>query len=217
MGPEMTKHRAFLVAFVCATAVLMIPSVDATTGHSAGYHWAGTGERAITVIDSVKVGWDPALTAAVTNWNVSNFIDMTVTPGSLTKRSRKRCTPTLNSIHVCNYAYGRTGWAGLAKVFFDQNFHIVKANARLNATYVRSASKMQAVACHEIGHALGLGHRPQPEGATSCLSPILSTSSVPDGDDYTELTTIYNHSPKMAEAVYSDGPYTVVTIKVAAP
>lgn len=59
--------------------------------------------------------------------------------------------------------YGNTGWAGLAHA----SAHAPDGYAEFNLTYVAggTAAYKTKVACHELGHLLGLWH----ESGTSCM------------------------------------------------
>ena len=66
--------------------------------------------------------------------------------------------------------YGNTGWSGLAQVqgnYDSSTGHYDYGNALYNLTYLAGVSEYwrRGVACHEIGHLIGLGH-----GSDDCMA-----------------------------------------------
>jgi hypothetical protein len=103
--------------------------------------------------------------------------------------------PNSNCVDFWDADYGDTGWDG--KTFFSYNtstrrfissgFHV-----DLNDHYSLNATQLQATACHEMGHAIGMDHNVY---TTSCLYWQINTSvsNTPDSDDFSMLSQIYLH------------------------
>jgi predicted Zn-dependent protease len=63
-------------------------------------------------------------------------------------------------------------------------------NSQLNDYYAYTTSELQQDACHETGHALGMGHNYY---KTSCMYGSIApdASRYPAAGDYTILTQVY--------------------------
>jgi hypothetical protein len=67
-------------------------------------------------------------------------------------------------IHVVDDNYGATGWVGYA---YNWGYHAGHGHAQLNLYYRPGDRRtQQGVACHEVGHFLGLAHSTD---ATDCM------------------------------------------------
>jgi hypothetical protein len=87
-------------------------------------------------------------------------LDLVAVAGVETLSARKKCSPVVGKIRVCNAAYGRNGWLGLAQIWLSSG-HIVQGVTKMNDTYF-ALSKYNTptwrnhVMCQEVGHTLGL-------------------------------------------------------------
>jgi hypothetical protein len=181
------------LATVAATPVL--------ASHSwGGYHWLRTtNELTVPVGDNVNSVWDNYLNVAVADWNKSTVINSPKVAGSATS---KQCRAVAGTIQVCNAAYGRNGWLGIASIWLS-NGHISQGTTKLNDTYFamaqyNSPTWRQLVTCQEVGHNYGLGHQDEDfntDNTNSCMDYTNNPAGNehPDAHDYEQLLSIYNH------------------------
>ncbi|HEX7181418.1 MAG TPA: matrixin family metalloprotease [Thermoanaerobaculia bacterium] len=98
---------------------------------------------------------------------------------------------TTDHLNAYNGFYGNTGWLGLGEIRAYSGCIIKNGRIRLNQTYLDNGSytrtNKESIACHEIGHLLGLDHSPN---ATSCMSHTL-TAAQPDTHDRDVVNSIY--------------------------
>jgi len=137
---------------------------------------------------------------------------MVIVPGDTSLHARTVCAETTRKeVHVCNADYGAVGWAGLTELT-ESGPHIVSIRVRINDHYVTSATE-RLVACHELGHSIGLGHRMQ---STSCMKQGTSTPH-PDSSDYAELDLIYKHLDGATPATADNTKRTIKIYDWATP
>jgi hypothetical protein len=100
--------------------------------------------------------------AAVASWNsgcATNgtcSINPNIDSYHLTSGS---CPAGRHCVHVYNANYGPT-WSGYAYVVWNSSYYLISGavNVHFNDYYAANANQDRKTACHEIGHALGLGH-----------------------------------------------------------
>ncbi|MEO7504494.1 MAG: hypothetical protein ABIT69_04850 [Sphingomicrobium sp.] len=208
MMMKLTRTKAAVLGLV---ATAMAAPVFATHSWN-GYHWIRTsGELTVPVGDNVDGTWDSYLRAANTDWNKSTVINSPLVAGSTTPR---KCSGVAGTIQVCNAAYGRTGWLGIASISLSGG-HISQGTTKLNDTYFTMAqynnpSERALVTCQEVGHDYGLDHQ-DTDFNNANLGTCMDYASNPVGNehpnahDYDELTTIYNHLEAAAATVFGRG------------
>ena len=230
------RLRGALVAALAAVMVMALALPGEATHRWGKYHWKGTGERTIPLIDSTS-GWSTFLSTAVSDWNVSPYINLTKSSQSADRQS---CPAVEGKVRICNYTYGDNGWLGIAQIWIYRggSGHIAQGIVEFNETYFSQAqynttAYKQLVACQEIAHTFGLGH--QDENQTnpnlgSCMDYTRDpdgppTNEHPNAHDFEEIAIIYAHddgakkggSPfgngasSRSVQVRQDGAYTVIT------
>ena len=190
----MLRRRLWAVA-VALVAVIGFGAAPASASHSWGdYHWARTANPfTVPFGDNLTADWKPRLGVASADWSASSVLDSPVVAGS----GGKNCKASDGSIQVCNRRYGYNGWLGLAQIWTSGS-HILRATAKMNDSYLSSATysntNKQHVLCQEVGHGYGLDHQDE-SGAD--LNTCMDYSSAldnphPNQHDYEQLETIYN-------------------------
>ena len=210
-------HRVALAAGMAGVAL-----TPAFANHSwGGYHWAGNGrELTLNANTAITSQWDVSVGDALSDWNQSK--ELTLNPNSVSA-DPKKCNPIAGQILVCNAAYGRRGWLGIASIWIDSQGHIVQGTTKLNDSYhnyapYNSAGWRALVACQEIGHDFGLDHQDETFGNVN-LGTCMDYTNAPDGGvvngfdygpdnrhpnahDYEELKIIYNHDDGYTSATF---------------
>ncbi|WP_219892640.1 hypothetical protein [Aquisediminimonas profunda] len=207
---------------LCAGAMLTLacttPAVanHAWTINGKQLHWARTANPVKPTVDYKLDNnlWGPYLSPALAGWNKSNIAtDPDVVEfilGNPVSVDANSCPGTAGRVTVCNYAYGATGWLGVAVVEYDDvTGHIQFASVKMNDTYFNMSTYNKpawraSVLCQEIGHTLGLSHQDtknfNPDlkdiyGRQTCMD----YTAKPDGNewpnlhDYQQLASIYSH------------------------
>ena len=186
------------------TAALLSCAVigPALANHSWGsYHWGRTSNPLkLNVVDAVDSRWDASLVGARNDWDQSTVLALTAESGA--GIDPKKCTAITGKVLVCNAAYGRRGWLGIASIWASGN-HITKATTKLNDSYHDSAPYNTSawrnfVTCQEIGHDFGLDHQDENfnnANLGTCMDYTNDPSSNqhPNSHDYQQLQTIYQH------------------------
>src|SRR5688500_5374381 len=134
MRPSLTSGNLVTIAAGLSALALAAP-VGASHAWS-GFHWSRSTTLAIRLGDSVGAAWDAHLQAASADWSAAAPLDTSVVAST---RNPATCDPTYGRVEVCNYAYGSTGWLGIANVW-SSGGHVVQATAKLNDTYFANPS-----------------------------------------------------------------------------
>lgn len=149
-------------------------------------------------VDHTGANW-PVDTSTYT-WNQAQGID------SSYRWANCPGTAGIYCVNVVDQNYGNTCWQGLTSVSWDPNSrNITSASIKLNdyngtgicngnsVNYAKNSNGYREDACHEMGHALGMGHNFSSSG--SCLyGTILNGSSMlsPSSDDFTLIARLYS-------------------------
>ena len=105
-------------------------------------------------------------------------------------------------IRICNLAYGKNGWVGLAGISIDAGGHIFTGYTKLNDTYFsldfyNNDPWKQSVICQELGHDVGLDHQDEDfynTSLNSCMDYSYTPSLWPNSHDFQQLEKIYGHT-----------------------
>ena len=173
--------RTALAATAVALGSASVAMAPADAAPMVG-HWP---QRAITVVDHTgDAGWQRAEAEAVEAWNAANphlrLAFRVGTPGA--------CRSEASTIGVCVRDLGRRRYQGVTYVGTSGG-HITDAHVEFDDRAFSDAQKT-SLACHELGHAIGMPHSPR---RSSCLSSR-GYAPRPDGRDAAMLTAAYGHS-----------------------
>lgn len=206
--------------FTCVALGALTP---ASANHSwGGYHWATNGSGlSLTVNTAVSAAWTSSVGTAISDWESSKVLALTQRDAS--GISTKKCSPIAGQSLVCNDAYGRKGWLGIASIWLS-NGHISQATTKLNDSYhdfapYNSPEWRALVACQEIGHDFGLDHQDETFNNVN-LGTCMDYTNAPSGGvvngvnygpsnehpnrhDYDELKIIYGHDDGYTSATAS--------------
>lgn len=202
-------HR---VALAAGTALIGLAPAEATHSWN-GYHWAGNGTNlTVRVNTAIASKWTTSVTTAISDWDQSTELSLISQTASV---DPKKCKPIAGQDLVCNAAYGRRGWLGVATIWLESGTkHITQGTTKLNDSYHDYAPYNQPawrslVACQEIGHTWGLDHQDEnfdnvnlgtcmdytnaPAGGVLNGFDYGPSNEHPNKHDYDELNIIYNH------------------------
>jgi len=197
---------------LAALLALVAFSPAARANHSwNGFHWARqSNPYTLKMGDNVSSKWDSYLGTTSSDWSKSGVLDTRVVAG---QANPVTCRPTSGRVEVCNSAYGKNGWLGLAQVWVSGK-HITQATTKLNDTYFNTAKYDKSawrnlVMCQEVGHTFGLDHQDEisnnpnlgtcmdytndPDGGAGGASATDPSNQHPNQHDYNELALIYSH------------------------
>ena len=223
------------VALAAGAAVAAL--TPALANHSwSTYHWASDGrELPLTVNLAITSQWNNAVNGGIADWEKSRKLSFTTQ--TATGVNTKRCAPILGQMLICNDAYGRRGWLGIATIWLSGG-HIVQATTQLNDSYhnlvpYNSAAWRSLVACQEVAHDFGLDHQDETFGNVN-LGTCMDYTNAPSGGvlngfdygpsnehpndhDYDQITTIYSHDDGTSAAAATNFGVREVGKPAAAP
>lgn len=210
------------VALAGGAALIALTPADANHSWN-GYHWARNGTNlTLRINTAIASKWDDSVGTAISDWENSTELTLNAQSAAV---DPKKCSPIAGQVLVCNAAYGRRGWLGIASIWLERGSkHITQATTKLNDSYHDSAPYNQPawrslVACQEIGHDWGLDHQDEtfsnvnlgtcmdytnaPAGGVLNGFNYGPSNEHPNTHDYDELKAIYNHDDGYTTAVQS--------------
>jgi len=146
--------------------------------------WYRGSNREVTVyLEKTRVG--------ATNWT---YLKRAGAEWSRSRRVRivfvNRCPSTLYCVKVYDGRWNKpmAGWATLNRD--PRTNYAWYGSLHLNNRYLTSSAARRKAACHELGHAIGLGHR---RSGRTCMRDdgFRTMYGHPDGHDFGSLWTIY--------------------------
>lgn len=174
--------RAISLVLVLVSAVAALVAQPLTAGaHHAQEHW--TVPTVIVRDETGLADHRRAIGMAAARWNAAGAaVRFEVRDGL----GRGCAAPANGSISVCRADLpGST--AGEARVWLDGE-HVVKGSVLIDAG-ARPFEHLVAIACHELGHTLGMDHRAE---RSSCLTATIHSAD-PDDHDRGALRRTHSH------------------------
>lgn len=174
-------NRARLSIALAVVTVLLTIAGIAAAAVNANHDFARWEAREITFSNRTGVAsWNLATKRATDTWTaVEANVRITWAEGGI------GCSPTEGSVVPVCIDVLRSGRRGVTS-FNEANGQFSGAAVRFDARGFTQA-EMDTLACHEFGHALGLGHS---GNGASCLTQG-SVSTAPDAHDADALRALY--------------------------
>jgi hypothetical protein len=177
-------------------SVLLTVHAVAHAGHAkpGEYHW---NLDTVKYIDSLSSNWDPLLVQTVADWNAGvDNIELKIKPGQSGNKVRKKCAPADKAIRVCNFPYN-------APFLGEANYQTSFSTGHIKGGRIRfddsDGFPALNVVCHEVGHTLGLDHRPGADFNKTCMtSPVFFAK--PDAHDFAVVDDLHSFHLHAADA-----------------
>lgn len=164
MKTLLTKRLKFVATCMASLLVMSLVGVQsAGASNDLGHRIAGP--------YNIIIGYHnltPQFSAAM-DWNINNNVNPTNPNVSATR---------LNEAQVLNAfdePYAGITWAGLYECVAASWPWCIQANVHFNLNYGYSTSTAQELACHEVGHSVGLGHN----NSGGCLNETVGVGGGP--------------------------------------
>lgn len=179
----MKLRKIILIALLILST--WIPNANAA---SHDLHWErGTDPLIITVYDQTRnKAWGEALRKLTNKWN-SGIHDIKFSYIHDPNNSSCEDGLGLRTVVACIHETSDKNYLAQANIYY-QNGHIIKATIWMDP---RPKPKRDSLACHELGHTLGLDHRK--DGDTCMTTMDNRWISHPDEKDFQDVSLRHAH------------------------
>jgi hypothetical protein len=186
-----------VLTFTLAVAAAFTAGIAPTSAASnAWFRWPGTPPIKLT-IRVPQPELQPSFQRAIAVWGLSPAYKLTLT-------AQTQC-PAVRQVSVCHDPQGTQTLGNPAATSPTMvNGQGVAATIWVNDPWLAGAStdELDYMACHELGHALGLGHQ---SVSDSCMSYAF-TRPFPNAQDYRSLGELYGLPPSTDPKVDTSAP-----------
>jgi hypothetical protein len=199
--PDTVNH---LTSCKYGTAQTILCPTDTTLSHQIRWADGCCAHPQVWFVDHTGSQWP--VTSSTYEWNTAHGVDSLYVWATCPGYSGQYCINVSDANYGCNLGYTGSAFTGYTTYTWNPTtYYTTAANIQLNdyqglcagpggTSYnlYKNADGYRQMACHEMGHALGMGHN---SSTDSCINPYIqnfSYADLPNSDDFTLIAQLYN-------------------------